>query len=76
MKGHFTAKHLYDSSIICIVLMSLVRIRLSSSCIYSPPIKDLHPPGLTTQIPVGQMPVGGAVAMDQNTRQIHKGGPP
>ena len=35
---------------------------LSSSCIDPPPIQDLHPsPELTTQIPVGQMPVEGII---------------
>ena len=34
---------------------------VSSSCIYPPPIQDLHPQGLTTQIPVGQMPLGGTI---------------
>ena len=33
----------------------------SSSLIYPPPIKNLHPQGLTSQMPVGQMPVGGAI---------------
>ena len=32
----------------------------SSSCIYPPPIQDLHPSGLRIQMPVGQMPVGGS----------------
>ena len=27
-------------------------------------------------MPVGQMPVGEQQSLDQNTRQIHKGGPP
>ena len=27
-------------------------------------------------MPVGQMPVGGAKTVDQNTRQMYKGGPP
>ena len=39
-------------------------------------MKDLLPSGLTTQMPVGQMPVGEKQAVDPNTRQIQKGGPP
>ena len=44
--------------------------------VYLPsPNLGLTPPGLTTQMPVGQMPVEQQ-SLDQNTRQIHKGGPP
>ena len=41
-----------------------------------PPRMWFTPPGLTTQMSVGQIPVGEQLSMDQNTRQIHKGGPP
>ena len=34
------------------------------------------PLALKFRIPVGQMPVGRTKPMDQNTRQIHKGGSP
>ena len=37
-------------------------------------MSGLHPPGLTTQMPVGQMPVGEQQTVDQNARQIHKDG--
>ena len=35
---------------------------------------EFTPPGLTTQISVGQMPVGGATDYGPNTKQIHKVG--
>ena len=40
-----------------------------------PQSRNLHAPGLTTEMPLGQMPVGEQLSMDQNSRQIHKGGP-
>ena len=33
----------------------------SISYIYPPPIQDFHPQGLASQMPVGQMPVGGEI---------------
>ena len=42
-----------------------------------PQCRTYSPPGLTTQMPVGQMLVEGAKqTVDQNTRQTHKVGPP
>ena len=38
-----------------------------------PPNVVFTPPGLTTQKPVGQMSVGEQQAVEQNTRQKHKG---
>ena len=35
----------------------------------------LEPPRLTTQMPVGQIPVREQQTVDQNTKQIHKGRP-
>ena len=42
-------------------------------CYLSSPNIGLKSPRLTTQIPVGQVPVGWAHTLDHNTRQIHKG---
>ena len=41
-----------------------------------PQSRTYTPQELTTQMPVGQMSVGEQLSMDQNTRLIHKGGPP
>ena len=39
-------------------------------------MQDLHSLGLTTEILVCQMPLGGQHTVDQTTGQIHKSGPP
>ena len=46
-----------------------------SSVIYRHPKCDLHIMGLTSQIPVSQLLVGGAQTINQNNRHIHKDGP-
>ena len=48
----------------------------SSSLIYPPPIWDLHPPGLTTQMPVGQMSVGGAIVCIKTLDRFTRAGLP
>ena len=46
------------------------------SLLFSLPNVGLTSQGLTTQTPVGEIPVGGTQTLGQNTREIHKGGPP
>ena len=43
--------------------------------IFTFPNLGLTPPGLTTQMSVGQMPVGEHLSMGRNIRQVHKCGP-
>ena len=49
-----------DSVLFDIIIIITVFV-LSFSAIYPPIMYDLHPPGLTTKIPVGQMPAGKAI---------------
>ena len=58
-------------------LILLIENNVSFLLCYLPSLNvGRTPPELTPQIPVDQMAVGGAESLHQNTRQIHKGGPP
>ena len=60
-----------------LVLLSILSsLSFFISLLFTLPNVGLTPPGHSSQIPVGQMPIWGATDVDQNTRQIHKGGPP
>ena len=48
----------------------------SSSLIYPPPIQDLHPQGLTSQMPVSQMPVGRATVFGPEHQTYTRAGLP
>ena len=78
-KSTLVTSTLEPSGIVSDLLRSvqMLKRKWGTESFYLPsPSLGLRPPGLTTQMHMGQMPEGGAQSLDQNTREIHKGGPP
>ena len=57
---HSAKISIYNFFVIFFISISIFIFLFSFSVIYPPPGRTYTPPGLTTQMPVGQMPVWGA----------------